>query len=188
MKHISCIVVIAFLTVSGWNIQDKKPPVAIIIKVVNDVERRDSATAGWIKALPTSELPAGCEIRTHEKSFVMIKFSDGSKVAVREQSAIMMMGDLFHGKILNRGVFIERGRGAFEVMQQDAGSFHLASPVSFSSIRKGEGGFGFDPRTGQAVVTIGSGVAEFSSTRVNCKITVRAGHTAVIDSTGCRRR
>jgi hypothetical protein len=187
MKHFSCIIVAAFLTVSGWNIQDKKPPVAFIIKVVNDVERRDSTSAGWIKALPTSELAAGCEIRTQEKSFVMIKFPDGSKVAVREQSAIRLMGDFSRGKILERGVFIERGRAVFNVIKQDTGAIRFTSPVSALSIRKGEGMFGFDPSRSQAVVTITSGVAEFSSTRVNCKLTVRAGHTAIIDSTGCRR-
>lgn len=187
MKHLSCIVVAAFLTVSGWNVQGKKPPVAFIIKVVNDVERRDSTSAGWVKALLTSELAAGCEIRTQEKSFVMIEFPDGSKAGVREQSTIRMMGDLSHGKILNRGVFIERGRAVFHVLQQDTGALRFTSPVSVSSIRKAEGAFGFDPSKGRADVTITSGVAEFSSTRVNCKLTVRAGHTAIIDSTGCRR-
>jgi hypothetical protein len=187
MKHLSCIVVAAFLTVSGWNVQGKKPPVAFIIKVVNDVERRDSATAGWVKVLPTSELPAGCEIRIREKSFVMIKFPDGSKLAVREQSTIRMLGDISQGKTLNPGVFIECGRAAFNVLQQDTGAFRFTSPVSVSSFRKGDGAFSFDPGTSQSVLTITSGVAEFSSTRVNCKLTVRAGHPAMIDSTGCRR-
>jgi hypothetical protein len=186
MKFLFGIVSTALLTLSGSNVQESHPAIAYISKVVKEVERRDSTTADWIKALPTSELTIGCELRTGEGSSVLIQFKDGSKVAVRSQSTIRILGDVSHGKIQNPGMFIEQGRAIFNLKEQKTGGFRFTSPVSVTSIRKGEGGFSFDPSTGQSDLTVGSGPVEFSSTRTDCKVTVQSGHTAVIDSTGCR--
>ena len=188
MKPLCGIVVAVLLTVPGWDVQERHPAIAFVSKVVKDVERRDSTTGDWIKALPASELTIGCELRTHDRSFVMIKFMDGSKVAVRSQSTIKILGDISDGKLANQGVFIERGAAIFNLRDQGKGAFHLISPVSDASIRKGEGGLSFDPDKCKAVLTVSSGAAEFSSTRTNCKRIVRPGHTAIIDSTGCTNR
>jgi hypothetical protein len=188
MKTICGIVVAALLTFSAGNVQERRPVIAYVTRVVKNVERRDSTTGDWIKALPSSELTIGCELRTGDGSFVLVKFADGSQVAVRSQSTIRILGDASHGKIQNRGMFIERGLTIFNLKEQDTTGFHLTSPVAVSSIRKGEGGFSFNPKTGQAVLTVGAGAADFSSTRINCKLIVQPGHTATIDSTGCRTR
>ena len=100
------IIIAALLAAPAWNFQDKKPIAAYIMKVVNNVERRSSSTTGWTKALLLSELKAGYEVRTQEKSFAMIKFADDSKVAVREKSIITISGEVQGGKILNRDVYI----------------------------------------------------------------------------------
>jgi hypothetical protein len=181
-------VVAALLTFSGWTVQERHPAAAYITKIVKEVERRNSTTANWMRVLPGSELTIGCELRTSEGSFVLIKFTDGSQVAVRSQSVIRILGDTSHAKLQNPGVFIECGHVIFNIKQQEAEGFRFISPVSVASIRKGEGGFKFDPGTGHAVLTANSGSAVFSSTRIDCKLIVRSGHTATIDSTGCRSR
>lgn len=179
------VIVAALLAAPAWNFQDKKPIAAYIIKVVRDVERRSSSTTGWSKALLASELKAGYEVRTQEKSFAMIKFADESKVAVREKSIITIQGDVDqHGKILNRDVYIERGRTSFEIKKQETEQFRFTSPISVASIRGTEGGTGFDPSSGFADITIITGVAEFSSSRTGCKVDVHAGQTGRVDSTG----
>jgi hypothetical protein len=178
------VIVAALLAAPAWNFQDKKPIAAYIIKVVKDVEQRSKATSGWSKAMLLSELKAGYEVRTQEKSFAMIKFADESKVSVREKSIITIQGEVSGGKILNRDVFIERGRAIFNIKKQETEQFRFTSPISVASIRGTEGGTGFDPGTTMSDITIITGVADFSSTRTQCRVTVGAGQTGIIDSTG----
>ena len=180
------VIVAALLAAPAWNFQDKKPIAAYIIKVVKDVERRSSATSGWSKALLLSELKAGYEVRTQDKSLAIIKFADESKVAVREKSIITISGEVSGNKILNRDVYIERGRAIFNIKKQETEQFRFTSPISVASIRGTEGGTGFDPGTSTSDITLITGVAEFSSTRTDCRFVVRAGQTGLIDSTGCR--
>lgn len=178
------IIIAALLAAPAWNFQDKKPIAAYIMKVVNNVERRSSSTTGWTKALLLSELKAGYEVRTQDKSFAMIKFADDSKVAVREKSIITISGEVQGGKILNRDVYIERGRTSFEIKKQQTEQFRFTSPISVASIRGTEGGTGFDPGSSLADITIITGIAEFSSSQTGCKVDVRAGMTGRVDSTG----
>ena len=182
------VIVAALLAAPAWNFQDKKPIAAYIIKVVKDVERRSSSTSGWSKALLLSELKAGYEVRTQDKSFAMIKFADESKVAVREKSIITIQGEVSGGKILNRDVYIEKGRAIFNIKKQETEQFRFTSPISVASIRGTEGGTGFDPATITADLTLITGVADFSATRSQCKVTVHAGETGIVDSTAsCKK-
>ncbi|HTY37689.1 MAG TPA: FecR family protein [Bacteroidota bacterium] len=178
------VIVAALLAAPAWNFQDKKPIAAYIMKVVNNVERRTGSTQGWSKAVLLSELKAGYEVRTQEKSFAMIKFADESKVSVREKSIITISGEVSGGKILNRDVYIERGRTSFEVKKQETEQFRFTSPISVASIRGTEGGTGFDPGLGQADITIITGIAEFSHTSSGCKVDVTPGMTGRVDRGG----
>jgi hypothetical protein len=178
------VIVAALLAAPAWNFQDKKPIAAYVMKVVNTVERRAGSTQGWTKAVLLSELKAGYEVRTQEKSFAMIKFADDSKVSVREKSIITISGEVAGGKILNRDVYIERGRTSFEVKKQQTEQFRFTSPISVASIRGTEGGTGFDPALGQADITIITGVAEFSHTSSGCKVDVTPGMTGRVDRGG----
>jgi hypothetical protein len=181
------VIVAALLAAPAWNFQDKKPIAAYIIKIVKDVERRASSTSGWSKALLLSELKAGYEVRTQDKSLAMIKFADESKVAVREKSIITIHGEVSGGKILNRDVYIDRGRAVFNIKKQETEQFRFTSPISVASIRGTQGGTGYDPGTAISDITLISGFADFSSTRTQCKITVREGQTGIVDSSGtCR--
>lgn len=178
------VIVAALLAAPAWNFQEKKPIAAYIMKVVNNVERRGGPSQGWTKAVLLAELKAGYEVRTQEKSFAMIKFADDSKVAVREKSIITISGEVAGGKILNRDVYIERGRTSFDIKKQQTEQFRFTSPISVASIRGTEGGTGFDPAANLADITIITGIAEFSSSRTGCKVEVRAGMTGTVDSTG----
>jgi hypothetical protein len=114
----------------------------------------------------------------------MIKFADESKVSVREKSIITIQGEVSGNKILNRDVYIERGRAVFDIKKQQTEQFRFTSPISVASIRGTEGGTGFDPGTITSDLTLITGIADFSSTRTDCKFVVRAGQTGLIDSTG----
>jgi len=123
-------------------------------------------------------------VRTAEKSLALIKFSDESKVAVREKSVITIQGEVEGRQILNRNVYIERGRAVFNIRKQETEQFRFTSPISVASIRGTEGGTGFEPSQNEADITIITGVADFQSTITNCQTTVGAGQTGRIDSTG----
>lgn len=178
------VVVAALLAAPAWNFQEKKPIAAYIIKVVKDVERRSAKTEGWSKALAPSELKAGYEVRTQEQSLALIKFADESKITVRPKSILTIAGEVEGGKILNRDVYIERGRTAFDIKKQKEEQFRFTSPISVASIRGTEGGTGFDPGSNLADIVIIEGVAEFSSTRTGCQVQVGAGQVGTVDSTG----
>jgi len=189
MKHRSLALIVivavgALLLATAWNFpQDKKSISAIIIKVKNDVERKTPTTA-WTKALTLSELKAGHEVRTMEKSFALIKFADESKVAVREKSLLTVQGEVEGRRILNRDVFIERGRAVFDIKKQQTEQFRFSSPISVASIRGTEGGTGFDPGPGSSDLTIIVGEALFTNTQTNCEVTVGAGQTGLTDTSG----
>lgn len=178
------VVVAALLAAPAWNFQEKKPIAAYIIKVVKDVERRGSKTEGWSKALALSELKAGYEVRTQEASLAIIKFADESKVTVRPKSILTIAGEVQGGKILNRDIYIERGRTVFDIKKQKEEQFRFTSPISVASIRGTQGGTGFEPSNELADITIITGIAEFSSSRTGCQVQVGAGMTGTIDSTG----
>jgi len=181
------VVAAALLAAPAWNFQDKKPIAAIIIKIVKDVEQRGGGTSGWSKALSPSELRAGYQVRTQDKSFAMIKFLDESKVAVREKSIITLQGEMSGNKILRREVYIERGRTVFDIKKQPTEQFRFTSPISVASIRGTAGGAGYDPALSIADLTIISGVADFSPSPPTGKsVTVREGQTGIVDSTGVR--
>jgi hypothetical protein len=181
---VAIVAVAALLTAPAWNFQqDKKSISAYIIKVVRDVERR-TPTTGWAKALTLAELKTGHEVRTAERSLALIKFSDESKVAVREKSVITIQGEVEGRQILNRNVIIERGRAVFNIRKQETEQFRFTSPISVASIRGTEGGTGFEPSQNEADITIITGVVDFQSTITNCQTTVGPGQTGRIDSTG----
>jgi len=181
------VVIAALLAAPAWNFQEKKPIAAYIIKVVKDVERRSAKTEGWSKALALTELKAGYEVRTQEQSLALIKFADDSKVTVRPKSILTIQGEVQGGKILNRDIYIERGRTLFDIKKQKEEQFRFTSPISVASIRGTEGGTGFDPSFNFADIVIITGLAEFSSSRTGCQVQVGAGMSGSIDSTGACR-
>ncbi|MEX1277234.1 MAG: FecR domain-containing protein [Bacteroidota bacterium] len=172
-------------TFSAAAFQDEAPMVARIEKAVNDAEYRVSPTARWSKASSGSILTAGSEIRTKETDFVMIRFMDGSKMAVRPHTHIRILGDISGNSTLNRGVLIERGRAVLNITRQEE-QFRVNSPVSTTLIRRGEVGMSFDPVENRATLAIATGQAEVRGTEQDCNVVVEAGHSATIDSSGCR--
>lgn len=178
-------VLAAIVTGSGWNYQETAPMVARLTKVVRDVEVRSSSASDWHAASANSELTAGFEVRTKKSSFVMVAFKDGSKVTVRERSVIKILAWSADNERPKLGFFISQGQVAFDLKSQSAG-FQIATPNCVALMRRVQGAVSFEPKTGEAMFTVGTGKAEISGTLKDCKLVVPAGHSAKIDSTGCR--
>lgn len=166
--------------------QNEGPIAARIEKPVNNVEYRHSPADRWTKASSGSILTAGCEVRTNDSSFVMVSLVDGSKLAVRPQTLLRILGDVSGGRILHRGVSIEHGRAVLNLAGEGEERFRITSPMSSALIHAGEAELGVAVSENKTVLSMGTGTAEISGTQHDCKVIVQAGHTATIDSSGCR--
>jgi hypothetical protein len=167
---------------SGWNYQDTKQPVAHITKVVGVVEVRSSSTAAWHLASTKTRLTAGLELRTKQSSLALVAFSDSSKLLVRERSSIRIVCE--NPKSTKCGILVNQGTIGFDT--KSSSEFELDSPYAFAILHGGTGSVSYDSKTRVAVYTVGKGTAEITGKQKDCKLTVTAGHSATIDSVGCR--
>ena len=184
--HFTVSAVLLALSPAGTHSQDTSSIKAYVVKIVRDVELRTSASEEWRKAILLAELRAGYELRTGEKSFAMIKYGDDSKIALREQSHVVVGGIVSGKQILRRDIFINRGRLVFDINKGWPVVCRILSPISSATLRGGEGGASYQPSLKQATLTAGSGGAAFASTQVKCSVTIPPSKTGIIDSAGCR--
>lgn len=144
MKRIGFILVIAMAMLAlnlGWqNPQDKKDIAAYIVKVVRDVKTK-GGTTGWRAAVPLDRLKSGYQVRTEESSLAMIKFSDETKLIVRQKSIVDIKGEVSGRQILDRNIYTEKGNIQFNVVKQQKEQFRFSSPISVASIRGTLGAF-----------------------------------------------
>jgi hypothetical protein len=180
------LALVATLLATRAHSQDTSPIKVYVMKVVKDVEFRSSDSGDWKKVMPVTELQAGCELRTGDKSFVMIKFIDDSKIALRERSQIAIEGTVSDKHVRQRDIIINQGRVVFNIKNNEPVICRILSPVSAAILKGGEGGASYDAKIKEATLTAGSSGVEFSSTQVKCSVRIPAGRTAIIDSTGCR--
>jgi hypothetical protein len=144
MKRIGMILAVAVAMLAlnlGWqNPQDKKDIAAYIVKVVRDVKTK-GGTTGWRAAVPLDQLKSGYQVRTEESSLAMIKFSDESKLIVRQKSIVDIKGQVSGRQILDRNIYTEKGNIQFNVVKQEKEQFRFSSPISVASIRGTVGAF-----------------------------------------------
>lgn len=166
----------------AWQSQTKKDIQAVLVKVVRDVEKKGGTTA-WQKAVSADQLKAGYQVKTNRGSAALISFLDNSKIVVRENSIVQIKGQVQGKQIIDRDVYMERGKLQFDVRKQETEQFRFTSPISVASIR-GTGGeinsYGGD--SSSALCTHGS--FDFVNTRSNRQITVGAGQIAFTYSDG----
>ena len=159
----------------AWQTQEKKDIQAVLVKVVRDVEKKGSEAKAWTKALSNDQLKAGYEIKTLKGSAALISFLDNSKIVVRENSLVQIKGQVQGKQIIDRDVYMERGKLQFEVKKQEAEQFRFTSPISVASIR-GTGGeidsYGGD--SAWALCTHGS--FDFANSHSHDHVIIDAGH------------
>jgi len=179
------IVVLSALIVSpAWKQQqDPKDYPAFVIKVVRNVSK-SGPTAGWSQAMPLDKLAGGQQIRTDAKSFALIKFSDETKLVVRELTVVEIKGQIQGKQILDRNVHTTRGNVAFDVKKQEKEAFRFSSPISVASIRGTTGNFLRDEDDNTDYLGIGTGLATFLNLLSNLSLDVADGQTGTSDGDG----
>ena len=136
------LIVVSVLMISpAWRAPQDKDYPATITKVVRDVTKKGQST-GWQKAMQWEQLRAGYELKTDKASFAMIKFSDETKIIVRENSIVEVKARRGDGKqVLDRSVYSRQGSIGFDVKKQEKEQFSFSSPISVASIRGTKGGY-----------------------------------------------
>ena len=179
------IVVLSALIVSpAWRQQqDKKDIAAYVVKVVKDVTKK-APTSGWQQAVLADQLKSGHMVRTNEKSLALIKFSDETKLLVREKTEVEIKGQVQGKQILDRNVHTTRGNVGFDVKKQEKEAFRFSSPISVASIRGTNGFYQRQEDDNVDQLGIGKGLATLTNSLSNQSVDVSNNQTGVTDGQG----
>ena len=180
------IVVLSALVISpAWRQQqDKRDIAAYVIKVVKDVSRTKGGATGWETAIATNTLKSGHLVKTEAQSFALIKFSDETKLLVREKSEVEIRGQVQGKQILDRADHTTRGNVGFDVKKQEKESFRFSSPLSVASIRGTTGAYNRQDQVNTDQLTIGTGLATFTNLLSNQSVDVGSHQTGTTDDKG----
>jgi hypothetical protein len=180
------IVVLSALIISpAWKQQqDKRDIAAYVIKVVKSVSKKAGGSTGWQQAIPADVLKSGHQVRTDANSLALIRFSDETKLLVREKSEVEIKGTVQGKQILDRNVHTTRGNVGFDVKKQEKESFRFSSPISVASIRGTSGAYIRQDDTNTDQLTIGNGLATLTNLVSNQSIDVGSSQTGVVDDKG----
>lgn len=179
------IIVLSALIVSpAWKQQqDTRSIAAYIIKVRNDVTKKTEAT-GWQRAILGDQLKDGHLVRTDPGSLALIRFSDETKLLVREKTEVEIKGKVQGRQILDRNVHTTRGQISFDVKKQEKEAFRFSSPISVASIRGTNGAYTRQDEINTDMLTIGTGLATFTNLVSNQSTDVSNNQTGIADGQG----
>jgi hypothetical protein len=112
----------------------------------------------------------------------LIRFTDQSKLILREKSIVTIKGEVQGKEILSRSVHMDHGNMIFDVKKAETEQFRFSTPISVASIRGTRGGLLSDIRVDS--FTIVAGLSDFTNSVSGKTGTVGAGQTGVADSSG----
>ncbi|HLP16404.1 MAG TPA: FecR family protein [Bacteroidota bacterium] len=152
----------------------EKNPVAAVHKPFGTVDC--NADGIWKKAAPAMPLFSGNVIRTHERSFAIIKFLESSILRVQERSEVEIRGTKSSGKEFSKNVHMRSGGLGFNVKKRPNEKFEFTTPTSVASIRGTEGALFSDPDSSDLLV-LETGSVLFTNTVSHRSVDVLGGQT-----------
>ena len=155
---------------------DPDKPVALVFKPIGTVEFLKTGKS-WAKAVPSTPLMSGDQVRTGENSFVVIKFIENSILRLQENSEITVSGEMTSNKEFSKNVHLARGELNFDVKKREGEKFEFSTPTSVASIR-GTQGLLVNGGDSSDVLILGAGLVVFTNTVSNQSVDVGAGQTA----------
>jgi hypothetical protein len=155
--------------------------VAVLTKTIQDVTRKSEGTSEWMKAKKGDPLVSGDFVRTGEKSFAIVKFTDNSMLRVREQSEVQIKGGI-EGNAFSKEINIQRGGFGFDIKKQQNERFIFTSPTSVASIRGTKGKMSSGP-TGDTL-TVTEGAVNLRSKSSNKEVDVSSGSIGFSNADG----
>ncbi|MBN1299803.1 MAG: FecR domain-containing protein [Melioribacteraceae bacterium] len=128
------------LAFTAGNFHDDQTPVALVKKIVKDVQYKSADETDWEAAKMGEPLMDGGEVKTGFQSLALVLFTDGSGLLrVRENSILNIYGEKSK-RAMNKNTFIQEGVVGFEVNKQSEDEeFKFTTPTMVASIRGTEG-------------------------------------------------
>jgi len=180
---ISFVFFFSFLlfTGSAW-ISKPESSIAMISKIIKDVNYKSAEINDWEKAKLGTPLGNGDGVKTGKRSIAVVEFLDGSLLRVRPETEIEIYGEPKNGK-QNKETEIKSGVVQFEITQQKDEEFKFTTPTGLASIR-GTSGF-FKVNEQETILVVEKGIIDvFGKGGLKEKGTVEAGKTAFISANG----
>lgn len=156
------------------------PTIAVIQLVKNKAYHKPPKIEEWKPAQKGLGLESGALIKTDEKSFVLVKFLDGSFLRVDENTVIEIVGENPKGNY-SRKVNIENGGVDFKVTKVK-GKFEFTTPLSVATIRGTEGVL--ISRADADTLMVREGMVDFLNKISNTSKTVGAGEIGISKKDG----
>ncbi len=190
IKNITVLLLIVILTsvFVGWSNNPNETPIALIKKIVKDVNYKDSEASEWELAKTGVPLKDGQEVKTGFKSLALILFTDGSGLLrVRENSIAHIYGKK-EARRIDKNTFIQKGVVGFDVNKQEDEEFKFTTPTAVASIRGTAGYIGVDQDSSTTIVCE-RGLIEFQGTSGSKESgSVSGGGSAIIGKDGKVRK
>lgn len=156
------------------------PTIAIVQLVKNKAYHKPPKLNDWKPAQKGLGLESGSLVKTDNKSFLLIKFLDGSFLRVDENTMIEIIGENPKGNY-SRKVNIENGGVDFKVSKVK-GKFEFTTPLSVATIRGTEGLL--ISRADADTLMVKEGEIDFLNKISNISRTVKAGEIGISTKEG----
>jgi hypothetical protein len=156
------------------------PTIAIVQLVKNKAYHKPPKVEEWKPAQKGVGLESGTLVKTDEKSFLLIKFLDGSFLRVGENTILEVIGENPKGNY-SRKINVENGGVDFKVTKVK-GKFEFTTPLSVATIRGTEGVL--ISRTDADTLMVREGEVDFFNKISNIIKTVKAGEIGISTKVG----
>jgi hypothetical protein len=156
------------------------PTIAIVQLVKNKAYHKPPKVEEWKPAQKGAGLESGTLVKTDEKSFLLIKFLDGSFLRVGENTTLEVVGENPKGNY-SRKINVENGGVDFKVTKVK-GKFEFTTPLSVATIRGTEGVL--ISRTDADTLMVREGEVDFFNKISNISKTVKAGEIGISTKVG----
>ncbi len=156
---------------------------AIITKLVLDVNYSTSGDDEWKKAEILIRLKENYKLKTEDRSLAVVSFLDGTILRVRANSELIISGKKI-GKAINKETHVDKGGVNFEVKDQGDASFKFTTPTAVASIRGTEGNLDVGD-DGSTICIVTNGQVDIEALLGQQQTgSVGAGYTASISNDG----
>lgn len=179
-REILKICAIAILAILSLGLVNYAPTIAVVQLVKNKAYHKPPKLNEWKPAQKGLGLESGTLVKTDEKSFLLIKFLDGSFLRVDENTTLEIVGENPKGNY-SRKVNVENGGVDFKVSKVK-GKFEFTTPLSVATIRGTEGLLISRPDADTLLVR--EGEIDFFNRISNVSRTVRAGEIGISTKQG----
>jgi hypothetical protein len=156
------------------------PTIAIVQLVKNKAYHKPPKVEEWKPAQKGAGLESGTLVKTDEKSFLLIKFLDGSFLRVGENTTLEVVGENPKGNY-SRKINVGNGGVDFKVTKVK-GKFEFTTPLSVATIRGTEGVL--ISRTDADTLMVREGEVDFFNKISNISKTVKAGEIGISTKVG----